>query len=94
MLFVVAENCQFWLRLSAAFDCCGACVSSWHLSDMAASVSRCPFLRVKPTSASQVPPSGFASKSGAETALSVLAYNLTRVMNIVGTKPLKAAIVA
>jgi hypothetical protein len=27
-------------------------------------------------------------------ALSVLAYNLTRVMNIVGTKPLMAAIVA
>jgi hypothetical protein len=30
----------------------------------------------------------------AEMALSVLAYNLTRVMNIVGTKPLVAAIVA
>jgi hypothetical protein len=30
----------------------------------------------------------------AEMALSVLAYNLTRVMNIVGTKPLMAAIVA
>jgi hypothetical protein len=27
-------------------------------------------------------------------ALSVLAYNLTRVMNIVGAKPLMAAIVA
>jgi hypothetical protein len=27
-------------------------------------------------------------------ALSVLAYNLTRVMNIVGVKPLMAAIVA
>jgi hypothetical protein len=32
-------------------------------------------------------------KVAAETALSVLAYNLTRVMNIVGTKPLMAAIV-
>src|ERR1700758_4919202 len=30
----------------------------------------------------------------AEMALSVLAYNLTRVMNIVGTKPLMAAIMA
>ena len=30
----------------------------------------------------------------AEMALSVLAYNLTRVMNIVGTRPLMAAIVA
>jgi hypothetical protein len=28
-----------------------------------------------------------------DMALSVLAYNLTRVMNIVGTKPLMAAIV-
>ena len=28
------------------------------------------------------------------SALSVLAYNLTRVMNIVGTKPLIAAIAA
>jgi hypothetical protein len=35
-----------------------------------------------------------ASKSTAEMALSVLAYNLTRVMNIVGIKPLIAAIVA
>jgi hypothetical protein len=34
------------------------------------------------------------SKVAAEMALSVLAYNLTRVMNIVGTKPLMAAIVA
>ena len=33
-------------------------------------------------------------KVAAEMALSVLAYNLTRVMNIVGTKPLIAAIVA
>jgi transposase len=33
-------------------------------------------------------------KVTAEMALSVLAYNLTRVMNIVGTKPLMAAIVA
>ena len=33
-------------------------------------------------------------KVGAEMALSVLAYNLTRVMNIVGIKPLIAAIVA
>ena len=33
-------------------------------------------------------------KVAAEMALSVLAYNLTRVMNIVGTKPLTAAIVA
>ena len=31
-------------------------------------------------------------KVGAEMALSVLAYNLTRVMNIVGVKPLIAAI--
>ena len=31
-------------------------------------------------------------KVAAEMALSVLAYNLTRVMNIVGTKPLMAAI--
>ena len=30
----------------------------------------------------------------AEMALSVLAYNLTRVMNIVGVKPLIAAIAA
>jgi hypothetical protein len=30
----------------------------------------------------------------AEMALSVLAYNLTRAMNIVGTKPLMAAIAA
>jgi hypothetical protein len=29
-----------------------------------------------------------------EMALSVLAYNLTRVINIVGTKPLMAAIAA
>src|SRR4029079_16226389 len=33
-------------------------------------------------------------KVAAEMALSVLAYNLTRAMNIVGTKPLMAAIVA
>jgi hypothetical protein len=33
-------------------------------------------------------------KVAAEMALSVLAYNLTRVMNIIGTKPLFAAIVA
>ena len=33
-------------------------------------------------------------KVSAEMALSVLAYNLTRVMNIVGTKPLMAAIAA
>jgi hypothetical protein len=33
-------------------------------------------------------------KVAAEMALSVLAYNLTRVMNIVGTKPLMAAIMA
>ena len=33
-------------------------------------------------------------KVAAEMALSVLAYNMTRVMNIVGTKPLMAAIVA
>ena len=31
-------------------------------------------------------------KVAAEMALSVLAYNLTRVMNIVGIKPLMAAI--
>jgi len=31
-------------------------------------------------------------KVAAEPALSVLAYNLTRVMNIVGTRPLVAAI--
>jgi transposase len=30
----------------------------------------------------------------AEMALSILAYNMTRVVNIVGTKPLMAAIVA
>jgi hypothetical protein len=35
-----------------------------------------------------------APKVAAEKALSVLAYNLTRVMNIVGTKALMAAIVA
>jgi hypothetical protein len=34
------------------------------------------------------------SKVAAEIALSVLAYNLTRVMNIVGIKPLIAAIAA
>jgi hypothetical protein len=34
------------------------------------------------------------SKIAAEMALSVLAYNLTRVMNIVGIKPLMAAIEA
>jgi hypothetical protein len=33
-------------------------------------------------------------KVAAEMALSVLAYNLTRVMNIVGIKPLIAAIAA
>ena len=33
-------------------------------------------------------------KVATEMALSVLAYNLTRVMNIVGVKPLIAAIVA
>jgi hypothetical protein len=33
-------------------------------------------------------------KVAAEMALSVLAYNLTRVMNIVGPKPLMAAIAA
>ena len=33
-------------------------------------------------------------KITAEMALSVLAYNLTRAMNIVGTKPLMAAIAA
>jgi hypothetical protein len=33
-------------------------------------------------------------KVASEMALSVLAYNLTRVMNIVGIKPLMAAIVA
>ena len=33
-------------------------------------------------------------KVAAEMALSVLAYNLTRVMNIVGSKQLMAAIVA
>jgi transposase len=33
-------------------------------------------------------------KVAAEMALSVMAYNLTRVMNIVGIKPLMAAIVA
>ncbi|MET4072676.1 hypothetical protein ABID58_007505 [Bradyrhizobium sp. S3.2.6] len=33
-------------------------------------------------------------KVAAEMALSVLAYNLTRVMNIVGIKPLIAAITA
>jgi len=31
-------------------------------------------------------------KVAAEMALSVLAYNLTRVMNIMGTRPLIAAI--
>jgi hypothetical protein len=33
-------------------------------------------------------------KAAAEMALSVLAYNLTRVMNIVGIKPLIATIEA
>lgn len=33
-------------------------------------------------------------KVAAEMALSVMAYNLTRVMNIVGVRPLIAAIVA
>jgi hypothetical protein len=35
-----------------------------------------------------------AASSACEMALSALAYNLTRVMNIVGIKPLIAAIVA
>ena len=34
------------------------------------------------------------TKVAAEMALSVLAYNLTRVMNIVGTRPLIAVIAA
>jgi len=34
------------------------------------------------------------AKVAGEMALSVLAYNLTRVMNIVGIKPLIAAIAA
>jgi hypothetical protein len=33
-------------------------------------------------------------KVATEMALSVMAYNLTRIMNIIGTKPLMAAIVA
>ena len=33
-------------------------------------------------------------KVAAEMALAVLAYNLTRVMNIVGTTPLMAALAA
>ena len=33
-------------------------------------------------------------KVAAEMALSILAYNLTRVMNIIGVKPLIAAMVA
>jgi len=33
-------------------------------------------------------------KVAGEMALAVLAYNLTRVMNIVGTKPLMAALAA
>jgi hypothetical protein len=33
-------------------------------------------------------------KVAAEMALNVLAYNLTRVMNIIGVKPLMAAIVS
>ena len=33
-------------------------------------------------------------KVAAEMALSILAYNLTRAMNIVGTKPMMAAIAA
>jgi hypothetical protein len=37
---------------------------------------------------------GTLPKVAAEMALSVLAYNLTRVINIVGTKPLIAAIAA
>ena len=41
-----------------------------------------------------LPHSKTLPKVAAEMALSVLAYNLTRVMNIVGTKPLMAAIVA
>lgn len=36
----------------------------------------------------------FLTKVAAEMALSELAYNLARVMNMVGTKPLVAAIVA
>jgi hypothetical protein len=37
---------------------------------------------------------GLSKPGAAEMALSVLDYNLTRVMNIVGIKPLIAAIVA
>ena len=37
---------------------------------------------------------GSAREVAAEMALSVLTYTLTRVLNIVGTKPLMAAIVA
>jgi hypothetical protein len=37
---------------------------------------------------------GGAGKVATEMALHVLAYNLTRVMNIVGIKPLLAAIQA
>jgi hypothetical protein len=36
----------------------------------------------------------FAAKVAGEMALHVLAYNLTRVMNIVGIKPLMASIAA
>ena len=38
--------------------------------------------------------SAVCARATAEMPLSVLAYNLTRVMNIVGTKQLMAAIVA
>jgi hypothetical protein len=39
-------------------------------------------------------PASFEGLEGALMALAVLAYNLTRVMNIVGIKPLIAAIAA
>jgi transposase len=41
-----------------------------------------------------VPRGATETKIAAEMALSVLAYNLTRAMNIAGIKPLIAAIVA
>ena len=43
--------------------------------------------------ASSVGGSGALPKVAAEMALSVLAYNLTRVMNIIGVKPMVAEIV-
>jgi hypothetical protein len=50
---------------------------------------------ISPTPAYRCAHAGYLlPKVAAEMALSVLAYNLTRVMNIVGTKPLMAAIVA